>query len=60
MTDYTTSTDRGVTPTDDQELRALFQRLCEAWTDENAAAYGACFTTDCDYISFDGTRGPWA
>jgi uncharacterized protein (TIGR02246 family) len=56
MTDYTTSRDEGVTPTDDQELRALFQQLCRAWTNGDAAAYGACFTTDCDYVSFDGTR----
>jgi uncharacterized protein (TIGR02246 family) len=56
MTDYTTSTEHGVTPSDDQELRALFGRLCQAWTDGDAAAYGACFTTDCDYVSFDGTR----
>jgi uncharacterized protein (TIGR02246 family) len=56
VTDYTTSTEQGATSTDDQELKALFQRLCQAWTDGDAAAYGACFTTDCDYVSFDGTR----
>ena len=56
MTDYTTSPDQGVRQTDDQELKALFQRLCQAWTDGDAAAYGACFTADCDYVSFDGTR----
>jgi uncharacterized protein (TIGR02246 family) len=44
------------TGTDDQQLRALFQRLCQTWTDGDAAAYGACFTSDCDYVSFDGTR----
>jgi uncharacterized protein (TIGR02246 family) len=56
MTEYTTSTDQGVRPIDDQELRALFQRLCQAWTNGDAAAYGDCFTADCDYVSFDGTR----
>ena len=56
MSDYTTGTDQGVLSTDDQELKALFQRLCQAWTDGDAPAYGACFTTDCDYVSFDGTR----
>ena len=56
MTDYTASTDQGVRQADDQELKALFQRLCQTWTDGNAAAYGACFTADCDYVSFDGTR----
>jgi uncharacterized protein (TIGR02246 family) len=56
MTDYEATADQGVRPTDDQELKTLFQRLCQAWTDGNAAAYGACFTPDCDYVSFDGTR----
>jgi uncharacterized protein (TIGR02246 family) len=56
MTDYTASTDQGVRQTEDQELKALFQRLCQTWTDGDAAAYGACFTADCDYVSFDGTR----
>ena len=56
MTEYTTSADQGVRPTDDQELKVLFQRMCQAWTDGDAAAYGACFTDDCDYVSFDGTR----
>ena len=56
MTEYTTSADQGVRPSDDQELKALFQRLCQAWTEGDAAAYGTCFTADCDYVSFDGTR----
>jgi uncharacterized protein (TIGR02246 family) len=56
MTEYSTSPDQGVRPSDDQELKDLFQRLCQAWTDGDAAAYGACFTADCDYVSFDGTR----
>jgi uncharacterized protein (TIGR02246 family) len=30
--------------------------MCQTWTDGDAAAYGACFTADCDYVSFDGTR----
>lgn len=42
--------------TDDAEIRTLFARMCQAWTDGDAQAYGACFTTDCDYVSFDGTR----
>jgi uncharacterized protein (TIGR02246 family) len=41
---------------DDQQLRALFDRMCAAWTAGSAADYGACFTPDCDYISFDGYR----
>ncbi|MGQ0774194.1 MAG: hypothetical protein ACT4NY_07225 [Pseudonocardiales bacterium] len=32
---------RGVTMTDDAQLTALFQRMCQAWTDGDAQAYGA-------------------
>lgn len=42
--------------TDNEQLTALFRRLCRAWTAGDAQAYGACFTPDCDYVSFDGTR----
>ena len=56
MTNYQPTTDTGTERVDDQQLRALFQRLCRAWTDGDAEAYGACFTADCDYVSFDGTR----
>jgi uncharacterized protein (TIGR02246 family) len=56
VTEYTTGADHSVRLTHDQELKALFQRMCQAWTDGDAAAYGACFTADCDYVSFDGTR----
>ena len=44
----------GVDMTDDQQLRELFDRMCQAWTDGDARAYGACFTADCDYVSYDG------
>ncbi|HEY9411671.1 MAG TPA: SgcJ/EcaC family oxidoreductase [Jiangellaceae bacterium] len=27
-----------------------------AWTDNDAVAFGACFTDDSDYVSYDGTR----
>jgi uncharacterized protein (TIGR02246 family) len=40
----------------DAELRALFTRMCRAWTDGDARAYGDCFTSDMDYVSFDGHR----
>ena len=40
--------------TDETEIRALFTRLLRAWTDGDAVAYGACFTDDCGYVSFDG------
>ena len=41
---------------DDAQLTALFERLMRAWTDNDAVAYGACFTEDSDYVSYDGTR----
>ena len=56
MTNFQPTTDTNRQRADDQELRKLFQRLCQAWTDGDAVAYGACFTADCDYVSFDGTR----
>ncbi len=42
--------------TDDHEIKDLFGRLVRAWTDNDAVAYGACFTEDSDYVSYDGTR----
>jgi uncharacterized protein (TIGR02246 family) len=56
MTNSQSTTDTGPERVDDQQLSVLFQRLCQAWTDGDAEAYGACFTADCDYVSFDGTR----
>jgi uncharacterized protein (TIGR02246 family) len=56
MTNYQPTAETEIARTDDEQLRALFQQLCQAWTNGDAAAYGACFTADCDYVSFDGTR----
>jgi uncharacterized protein (TIGR02246 family) len=42
--------------TDDAQIRALFDQMCQAWTDGDAVAYGRCFAPDCDYVSFDGYR----
>lgn len=39
---------------DEAAIRALFDRLTRAWTDGDTAAYGACFTGHCGYVSFDG------
>ena len=39
---------------DEQQIRALFDQMCRAWSDGDAVAYGRCFTADCDYVSFDG------
>lgn len=38
------------------DIEQLFGRLLAAWTANDAEAYGACFTEDCDYVSYDGTR----
>ncbi|MDN5861624.1 MAG: SgcJ/EcaC family oxidoreductase [Pseudonocardia sp.] len=42
--------------TDTEQLTALFERLLATWTAGDAEAYGTCFTADCDYVSYDGTR----
>src|SRR2546421_1262352 len=39
---------------DNEQIIAMFDRLCRAWTDGDAVAYGECFTADCDYVSYDG------
>jgi uncharacterized protein (TIGR02246 family) len=41
---------------DDSGIHELFGRFIRAWGDNDAAAYGACFTEDSDYVSYDGTR----
>jgi uncharacterized protein (TIGR02246 family) len=40
----------------DVELVDLFERMCSAWTAGDADGYGACFTEDSDYVSYDGTH----
>lgn len=42
--------------TDDERITELLHRAFRAWGDGDAEAYGACFTVDCDYVSFDGYR----
>ena len=41
---------------DDRDIHDLYTRLMQAWTDNDAVAYGKCFTADSDYVSYDGTR----
>ncbi|MEU1226240.1 SgcJ/EcaC family oxidoreductase [Streptomyces sp. NPDC005828] len=43
-------------PTSHEQITRLFNRFMQAWTDNDAAAFGACFTDDADYVSYDGTR----
>lgn len=40
---------------DDTRIRELFQAFMQAWTDNDARAFGALFTDDSDYVSYDGT-----
>jgi uncharacterized protein (TIGR02246 family) len=41
---------------DDTQIRELFDNMLAAWTRGDAHGYGACFTEDSDYVSYDGTR----
>jgi uncharacterized protein (TIGR02246 family) len=43
-------------PEDDQAIRALLVKMCEAWASGNGSAYAACFTEDSDYVTFNGIR----
>ncbi|MFK4223062.1 SgcJ/EcaC family oxidoreductase [Streptomyces sp. NPDC019890] len=40
----------------DARIADLFERFMHAWTEGDAVAFGACFTEDSDYVSYDGTR----
>lgn len=40
---------------DDEEIRALWTRACDAWTQGDADAYGKTFTPDVDYVPYDGS-----
>ena len=40
---------------DHREIEALYARMCRAWSDGDAVAYGGCFTADCAYVAFDGS-----
>ena len=39
----------------DEEIRALWARACDAWTRGDAHAYGDTFTPDVDYVPYDGS-----
>ena len=39
---------------DERRIRALLERLFGAWAQGDGEAYAACFTEDCDYITFNG------
>ncbi|NKX86972.1 SgcJ/EcaC family oxidoreductase [Nocardia coubleae] len=42
--------------TDDIAIAEVFQQLQRTWTANDAEAFGALFTEDSDYVSYDGTR----
>src|SRR6266508_1606469 len=41
---------------DDQEIRAIVDRMFDAWGRGDAVAYHADLTDDADYVAFDGSR----
>jgi uncharacterized protein (TIGR02246 family) len=44
----------GAPESDEREIRELIGRLSDSWARDDAQAYGAVFTEDCDYVAFDG------
>ena len=46
------------TTTADADVRAVLDRLVEAWNSGDAAAYGRLFTEDADYVTFFGMNFP--
>jgi uncharacterized protein (TIGR02246 family) len=43
-----------VTEKEHTAIYDLFHKLTEAWDSGNGEAYGACFTDDADYVTFQG------
>jgi uncharacterized protein (TIGR02246 family) len=43
--------------TDETQVRELFVEFCRAWTEADSSGFGGLFTTDADYVSYDGS---WA
>lgn len=43
-------------PTSDEQITQLFRQYMQAWADNDSVAFGACFTEDADYVSYDGTH----
>ena len=39
---------------EEDAIRALLERLCDAWGRGDATAYAACFTDDSDYVTYNG------
>jgi uncharacterized protein (TIGR02246 family) len=49
-------TDAAARAQDDQAIRAIVDRMFDAWGRGDAAAYHADLTDDADYVAFDGSR----
>ena len=41
---------------DEDAIRAIHQRMIDAWNAGDAAAFAAPFTDDADFVAFEGTR----
>ncbi|CAH1197060.1 hypothetical protein PAECIP111891_01044 [Paenibacillus allorhizoplanae] len=39
---------------DQKEIFAIFTALSKSWNDHDGQAFGACFTEDADYVTFNG------
>jgi uncharacterized protein (TIGR02246 family) len=44
------------TAADEDAIRAIHQRMIDAWNAGDAAAFAAPFTDDADFIAFEGTH----
>jgi len=44
------------TTADEDAIRAIHQRMIDAWNTGDAAAFAAAFTDDADFIAFEGTH----
>jgi uncharacterized protein (TIGR02246 family) len=49
-------TDTDARAQDEQEIRAIIDRMFDAWGHGDAVAYHADLTDDADYVAFDGSR----
>jgi uncharacterized protein (TIGR02246 family) len=50
------STDAATPAQDEREIRAIVDRMFDAWGRGDAVAYHADLTDDADYVAFDGSR----
>jgi uncharacterized protein (TIGR02246 family) len=41
---------------DEQQIRAIWDRMAKTWTKNDARGYALEFTEDSDYVAFEGTR----